>query len=659
MAAILHLKMGGNALMFQLLVIIWAFLAWASPLHAQSPSAGPAALTLKDFAALPTIQDPELSPDGKSIAARLAINGQQYLVITPVFADGQSSNRIVGLGDNDLNWWRWVNDEWLVVGVGNTDHFPGGDVVYVTRVLGVSRLSGKKLNPLLWKQAGQHASDVLWAARDGSPRILLGIQQSIYCCGPKFYPEIFDVEVSTGKSDSVVKPQIGMAYYADSMGTVRMGYSRNLDHWTERIIYRSSGKNGFRTIARADESKGTRLVVPSLFLPETDRALAINDADGFDAVYEYDLSTLKLGRKLFGVDGYDIGGLIPTPGGDGLAGVAVTKERSSIHWMDPKIVALQASFDKAAGPGNAGITSWNQDQTKFLVFIGAADQAGGYYYYDELDGRLRLIGWTNYVLKGRRMAPVRTIRYKARDGLEIAAILTLPKGRPAKSLPLIVMPHGGPEARDSESWNWQAQYLADRGYAVVQPNYRGSTGFGAAFLEKGEGQWGLGMQDDLNDAIAHLAKEGIADPKRVCILGGSYGGYAAMRAAERDGALYRCAISFAGVSDLAALRRYDTRFLDGKALKRWLETSAPDFGAVSPIRRPEAFSIPILLVHGKKDLRVPVNQSREMAEKLRAAGKAVTYVEQPEGDHHFTREADRIDFLTQVEVFLAKHNPAD
>jgi dipeptidyl aminopeptidase/acylaminoacyl peptidase len=220
------------------------------------------------------------------------------------------------------------------------------------------------------------------------------------------------------------------------------------------------------------------------------------------------------------------------------------------------------------------------------------------------------------------------------------------------------MPHGGPWARDSESWDWWAQFLADRGYAVVQPNYRGSSGFGTAFEEAGYGEMGLKMQDDLNDALAHLAREGIADPKRVCIVGGSYGGYAAMRAAHRDPGLYRCAVSYAGVSDLEALRRYDKRFLGGGYVTDRFKTQAPDLEAVSPLTHAADVGIPVLLVHGKADKRVPVRQSRAFHERLQQAGKDVTYIEQPLGDHHLTREADRLQFLEAMEAFLARHNPA-
>lgn len=267
------------------------------------------------------------------------------------------------------------------------------------------------------------------------------------------------------------------------------------------------------------------------------------------------------------------------------------------------------------------------------------------------------LGFDNLTIKMRRMHPVRTIRYKARDGLDIAAVLTLPYGRDAK-LPLIVMPHGGPVARDSETWDWWAQFLADRGYAVVQPNYRGSSGYGTPFTEKGEGQWGLAMQDDLDDAVKALAAQGIADPARVCMVGASYGGYAAIRAAQRDGDKYRCAVSYAGVSDLHRMIQYQKNFLFSGSRGDWLREQAPDLKNVSPLNFPEQFSIPLLLVHGDQDLVVPPAQSRVLAQKLKDAGKDVTYIVQPEGDHHFSRTEDRLAFLKALEAFLKKHNPA-
>jgi dipeptidyl aminopeptidase/acylaminoacyl peptidase len=230
-------------------------------------------------------------------------------------------------------------------------------------------------------------------------------------------------------------------------------------------------------------------------------------------------------------------------------------------------------------------------------------------------------------------------------------------------LPLIIMPHGGPWTRDAADWdNYQwAQALAEYGYVVVQPNYRGSTGYGREFAKAVDGNWGLRMQDDLNDVIPWLARDGTIDPKRVCMVGWSYGGYAASRAAQRDGGKYRCAVSGAGVHDLPAMVSYDRDYLGTYGAKNGLG-AAGDLKAISPSLHAEDFSTPILIVHGAKDQRVPVGQSRNLVSRLKSAGKKegkdFVYVEQPLNTHNLLREEDRVQFLQEMKKFLDAHNPA-
>lgn len=638
--------------------IAFALAAFAAP-AAMAQTAPPPApqRPVEHFAALPFMSGPELSPDGKRVAAKIAVDGKQVLAIMSLFEKGAAPT-LIGTGDSDLNSWRWVNDDWLVVGIGAARNMEGGSW-YLSRIAGVNR-DGKTIKPIAFNDAAQDADDVLWIAEDGTPRLILAMQTSIYVNYPGFWPSVYDVDVSTGKLKRRIEGREGvMSWYADGAGTVRMGVGYSDATRQSRLLYRETEGTLFKTIDRADGRKDETLKSPALFLAEPGKGLAWGKEDGRDALYGLDLASLKLGEKIFSIPGYDLDGIVSNRTRNALAGVRYTDTRPRVHWFDPAIAKVQADLDKAVGEARvAQIESFSRDQQNMIVHVGAADRPGSYYFYNTAQGSMLRFADVSSHFKGAKLGPVRTIRYKARDGLEIQAILTLPPGREPRNLPLIVMPHGGPAVRDAEGWDWWAQFMADRGYAVIQPNYRGSTGFGSAFQEKGEGEWGLKMQDDLNDAITHLGKEGIADAKRVCMVGGSYGGYAAMRAAQRDGALYRCAVSFAGVSDLAHLARYDSRFLYGKTYRASLKEKAPDFAAVSPLNFPAQFSAPILLVHGKKDLRVPVKQSREMAEKLQKAGKTVRYVEQPEGDHHFSRQADRLQFLKELEAFLKEHNPA-
>jgi dipeptidyl aminopeptidase/acylaminoacyl peptidase len=626
----------------------------------KAEAAAVAPITLETFAAPPSMEAPELSPGGKWIAAKLSLNGKQLLAMVNIFDTGTKPTLLrLDNANVDVNWWNWVNDDWLLVGISSTENVQG-DKWRVSRVLSIERATGKTV-PLGWRDAAQNAANVIWTARDGTPRILLGIQNSIYSDREEFWPEVREFDVSTGRSKIVVPRRASVFYYyADASGNVRMGYGYDDLRRTSRLLYRSSGKGGFSVLDKANANKDESLVFPSMFLSGADQALTKDNSDGFDAVYELDLATMKQGKKLFGSPSFDVGSLIPNSTGDGLAGVRVDENGPRTYWLDPGLAKTQSDLDAAVGSRSAQITSWDRSMNQLLVHVGGPDQPGAYFFYSRVaGGTMTRLAFVNEQTKGQRFAPVKTIKYKARDGLEIPAILTLPKNRPAKDLPLIVLPHGGPGARDVEGWDWWAQFLAWRGYAVIQPNYRGSTGLGRDFEAKGEGEWGLKMQDDLNDAITHLAKEGIANPKRVCMAGGSYGGYAALRAAQRDGALYRCAISYAGVADIAAMSRYDSQTIEGNSARAYWKESAPNSSDVAPIKHAEDFSIPVLIMHGKLDLRVPVEQSRAMASKLKSAGKPHRYVEQPLGDHHFSRTEDRKQFLEEMDAFLRANNPPD
>lgn len=608
------------------------------------------------FAALPFLEDPRISPDGTRFASLLSAQGRQMLAILDFDAVDPT---VVAIGDNDdLMDWRWVNDEWLVMRLAASINIQG-DPWRITRAYGVRASDGKVVS-LARDEDAQMGADILWIARDGSPRIMMAVQQSFFSSDEKFYPAVFEVDVSTGKRASRVKPRTGVVeWFTDSDGVVRVGIGyRDLSR-TMQVLYREPGGN-FRVIDRANAKKGESIApLPALFLQDTGKALAFSSHEGFDALYELDLQTQQLGAEVFAVPGYDIGGLVTDFSGTELLGVRYTDTRRRTRWLDPVMSKAQQDLDDALGPAlQAHIISMSRDASRLIVHAGSASEPGTFYVMDRQRRSLARLGRVQPALQDFTLAPVRTVRYTARDGLPIEAVLTLPAGREPRGLPLLVMPHGGPSARDDESFDWWTQYLAHLGYAVMQPNYRGSSGYGEAFAARGEGQWGLAMQDDLVDALEYLAAEGIADPARACIIGASYGGYAALRAAQRDGARWRCSISFAGVSDLAAMLRQDSHYLNAGALRDQQKRNAPDFDAVSPIQGVEDFQAPVLLVHGRRDLTVHFSQSSTIARKLLAAGKDVRYVELPLGDHHLRRNEDRLTLLREITTFLEAHNPA-
>jgi dipeptidyl aminopeptidase/acylaminoacyl peptidase len=254
--------------------------------------------------------------------------------------------------------------------------------------------------------------------------------------------------------------------------------------------------------------------------------------------------------------------------------------------------------------------------------------------------------------------------YKAADGLEIHGILTLPPGRDPRNLPVVVMPHGGPQSHDRLGFDWWAQTFAGHGYAVFQPNFRGSDGYGLKFRDAGFGQWGRKMQTDISDGVAELARQGVIDPSRACIVGGSYGGYAALAGVTLQHGLYRCAVSYGGVSDmstffdreasdegLTASSRYVQKFVGVQRL------GDPVLNEISPAAFANRADAPILLIHGEDDTVVPISQSREMERRLKAAGKPVEFLSIKSEDHWLSQDVTRKQMLSAALTFVEKQNP--
>ncbi|MBB6424306.1 S9 family peptidase [Sphingopyxis sp. JAI128] len=383
------------------------------------------------------------------------------------------------------------------------------------------------------------------------------------------------------------------------------------------------------------------------------------NASGRSAVVEIDIPTGKDVRTVYADDEADVERVLMASDGSKLLGVSTSDRDTPLRWLDPAMAAHQKTLEAASPNSVVRVQSFSDDQKKLLVRFSTPDNPGLLFYYDTVTGDLIKLAAMNDTLDGKRLSRVKMIQYKARDGLEIEGVLTMPRGRSSKNLPLVVMPHGGPWGHDTLTYDYWAQFLAERGYAVLQPNFRGSTGYGIAFEKAGQGQLGFAMQDDITDGVHWAVAEGIADPKRVCIVGGSYGGYAAMWGIAKDPDLYRCAVSINGVANL----RREVNDFGGMIRERlyrgqW-QKMTPDFAAVSPINAIARIKAPLLLIHGKKDVTVDHAQSARMYSAMTKAGKAVEFISVPLADHYFTREADRMTLLMSIERFLAKHNPPD
>jgi dienelactone hydrolase len=645
-------------LAFAAAILVEVAQAQTAPVTA--PTSAPARIPVADFARLPFMSAPKLSPNGQFVAATIAVGGVESFAILGL-ASTQTKPVVVGIpNDISLDYYAWVNDDWILATITATKKLLDDPVSFrVSRQISISR-DGKTINYINKNSGGQFDS-VIYIPSDGSTRILLSASDTIYLDTPGQWPHVSEVDVATGKVGSklVVGREPVQNWYADSSGNVRLGYGYDYERNRAVLLYKKPAEAGFKTLDTANLSKDEAVLSPVLFLPDPNKIVIQDRINGKNGLYEYDIDKRTVGATIFESEKFEIAGAVESANRQSIAGVAYADDRPRTEWLDPVLKNMQAEIEKAVPGKFVTIASRDAKQRKFIIHIGSSQDPGRYYLFSLDDGALYPYAWRWENLRGKSFAQMKAVSYKARDGLEIPAYLTLPIGRTDKNLPLIIFPHGGPSARDYLGYDEDVQFLANRGYAVLQPNYRGSSGYGFDFAKRGEGQWGLAMQDDVTDGVKWLVAQGVVDAKRVCIMGASYGGYAAMTGMVRDPDLYRCAVSFAGISDLPALLRYDSNFLYYKGQKKALKGEGADLNVVSAINNIDKIKTPLLLIHGKKDLRVPYDQSAKLAKALLKAGKTVEFVTQPEGDHHLSREEDRVSYFTAIDAFLAKYNPAD
>jgi dipeptidyl aminopeptidase/acylaminoacyl peptidase len=474
------------------------------------------------------------------------------------------------------------------------------------------------------------------------------------------YPDLYKVDLASGDVEKVANGRVDSdEWLVSPAGSVvaQSRYSSTAGDWS--VL---AGDDSSKVIAagRASFAGAGRL---SLGMSPDRLLVAVPDGAGQGYVYR-DLS-LTGGMEKPVANSEQILYPLIDPASRLWIGVALRNDEREPVLFSPAFEARWRGVRKAFPNNIVHLESWNSDFSKLIVHTDGGDDSGTYWFVDIATHKAIPVGAEYEDVKPDDVGLVRMVSWRAADGINLRGVLTLPPGHPAKSLPLVVLPHGGPEVRDYPGFDWWVQAYASRGYAVFQPNFRGSGGYGVEFRNAGLGQWGRKMQTDISDGVADLARQGIVDPKRACIVGGSYGGYAALAGVTVQQGLYRCAVSVAGIADLAEMLAYNRERagLKSDTMRYWkafmgVNASTDDsLYAISPVLRASYADAPILLIHGEEDIRVPINQSERMEAALKRGGKPVEFVRIDGGDHEFLLEKSRIQMLTAAVAFVEKYNP--
>jgi dienelactone hydrolase len=631
------------------------FSALAATLHAEP--ARPPLIPAADFAEDPLMLSPSISPDGKHVLGTLIAGDKQVPGVLDLATGQLKSYKLPP--KMDLRWARWAGSNHLLVSL-QVQSFYYDYPVSASRLVALSTET-PGTTYLGLREQGLRGDDILYV--DPLGRYVLLTQNATIWEDPAVYRFTFD----GAKPVKVVAKKDGVSdWWADSAGVVRVGMGVNGRQVT--IQYRPNEASEFKRIDRiklGDDFDNDSLLNQLAISPGSDEGYVLTSKnDGRMALYKYNYATRALGAQIFAAPENDVTGFDLSDDNKTIEAVYWTDDRDRVSWFDPNLKTYQAAIDKATAGKQAVIMSRSADNQRMIIYLGASNNPGNYYLFDVGSGVMnRLVAFAPKVPRSA-LAETKPVKYTARDGTVIPAYLTLPVGRAAKDLPLIIMPHGGPYGvRDTLSYDTDTQFLANRGYAVLQPNYRGSDGYGVAFYEKGEGQWGRAMQDDLDDGVDWLIKQGVADAKRVCIVGMSYGGYAALWGATRNPEHYRCAVSFAGISDVRKQLNYQSDFFYNRKYRaNWQQVvkgeQAFDLASISPIQHVDQLRVPLLILHGDDDKTVPPSQSSDYVDALKKAGKTYEYKSYPGEQHGPTKAATRLDWLNRLEAFLAKYNPA-
>jgi dipeptidyl aminopeptidase/acylaminoacyl peptidase len=631
-------------------ILAAAMLAIASA----APSMAQAIPTVEVYGKLPSIESPRLSPDGNAIALLSSVDGRRCLIIHSLGKDQRSHG--VCPGNFEVRSFAWKTSERLIVEVYTQGQSAGEELRTESKLLSVDA-TGRNVVPLAEarnEKAVDFGQDRIVDILPADPtHILIATSTS-----DASSLDVLKVDIENGRRRLVVPGQNRITgWKTDGAGHVRLGTA--VEDGQVKVYYRDDDGAPFRLIRQVPAERASTFSVLSLSGTPGQLYVASTQATGFRAIYPYDVATDRLLDAYASVPNADIDTLIMDRGQP--MGYGYTVDEPALVYTDPLFKADADLVRTALPQFRTTVVDAAAGGQRLLILAAGGNRPGAYFLLTRTADKAAVepLGAIRPDIPDGALAPVTPVTYRARDGLTIHGYITLPPGQSgdssAKPIPFVVLPHGGPSARDALDFDYLAQMIASRGYGVFQPNYRGSRGYGGAFEQAGFAQWGLKMQDDVTDGTLWLIDKKYADPRRICIVGWSYGGYSALMGAIKTPDLYRCAASMAGVTDLR-------RRLDRANQSRFADLNLPRFdsdpaiiAANSPVLHADQIRIPVLLAHGRRDFTVSVEDSEAMEAALRKAGKSVRALYFDDDDHYLFREGDRIDFLKAVDDFLSQN----
>jgi len=637
------------------------------------------------FGRLPAIQDVDISPDGQKVAYLGGLGDRRFIAIAPV--DG-AHGATVPIGNDVVRSIRWAGNDHVLVRTSVLqqiqDAAAGGKHMYhfardfevtadgriETYLLKDSPVSGLATSlpvlqlidgpkPIAIVQGYDFSSSALMGATDSHIRSKEGDPDHPYVA------TLFRVDVASGSSQTIEHGTLlTTGWDVDAQGQPRVRFESDFRHGGRQILVRPKGASAWKVMATTQDEAKQPLPEYLGYSDPDDSVYLIETSDGHERVVRRSLAT-EVETPISEAQAKVITGLEADPYTGSAIGLLAETDRSETIWLDPTLASLDTKLSHAFPGKQVSFHAWSRDRSRIVVEIDAPDFPPQWFLLDTAKGQLSPIASEYPELDAVKFGQTRWMTYKARDGLEIGAYVTLPPAAGvAGKLPLVVLPHGGPAARDQFVFDWWAQFLATRGYIVLQPQFRGSAGFGGAFEQAGNKEWAGKMQTDLIDGVAALASQGLIDPARVCIVGASYGGYAALAGAAFHPEAYRCAVSVNGVADLAllqgeTLRDYGSESAGVSGLKEMVGStiSGDDLAAGSPDRFAANVRSPVLLIVSSEDTTVPTEQTAAMKSALESAGKPVELVVLNGDDHYLSHAATRTQMLEAIDAFLAKNLP--